>query len=80
LVPYPFAVDNHQTANGRFLEKADAAKIIDQSCLSAENLAGLLLELFSDNDRLFKMAEAAFSVAKRDALTEVVRYCENTHL
>lgn len=76
LVPYPFAVDDHQTANGRFLEKAGAAKIIDQSCLTAENLAKILIELFSDRDRLIKMAEAAFSVAKRDALTEVVRYCE----
>lgn len=75
LVPYPFAVDDHQTENGRFLEKVNAAKIIDQSCLNPENLAELFLELFSDSDRLFKMAEAAFSVAKRNALTEVSRYC-----
>jgi UDP-N-acetylglucosamine--N-acetylmuramyl-(pentapeptide) pyrophosphoryl-undecaprenol N-acetylglucosamine transferase len=75
LVPYPFAVDDHQTANGRFLENVGAAKIIDQSCLSAENLAELLTELLSDRDRLLKMAEAAFRVAKRNALSEVVMYC-----
>ncbi|HXH54715.1 MAG TPA: undecaprenyldiphospho-muramoylpentapeptide beta-N-acetylglucosaminyltransferase [Gammaproteobacteria bacterium] len=75
LVPYPFAVDDHQTANGRFLEKAGAAKIIDQSELSAENLAKLFLELFSDRNRLLKMAEAAFSGAKRNSATEISRYC-----
>jgi UDP-N-acetylglucosamine--N-acetylmuramyl-(pentapeptide) pyrophosphoryl-undecaprenol N-acetylglucosamine transferase len=80
LVPYPFAVDNHQTANGRFLEKAGAAKIIDQSRLSAENLAELFLELFSDRDRLLKMAEAAFNGAKRSAVTEISRYCVESAL
>jgi len=33
LVPFPFAVDDHQTYNGRFLEKVDAAKLIAQSVL-----------------------------------------------
>jgi UDP-N-acetylglucosamine--N-acetylmuramyl-(pentapeptide) pyrophosphoryl-undecaprenol N-acetylglucosamine transferase len=76
LVPYPFAVDDHQTANGRFLEKVGAAQLIDQSELKAENLAEVFLELFSDRDRLLKMAEAAYQIAKRNAVNEVSRYCE----
>lgn len=76
LVPYPFAVDDHQTANGRFLEKVGAARIIDQSQLKAENLAELFLELLNDRDRLLKMAEAAYQIAKRNAAIEVSKYCE----
>lgn len=76
LVPYPFAVDDHQTANGRFLENVGAAQLIDQSHLSAENLAALFLELFSDRDRLLTMAEAAYQIARRNAVNEVSRYCE----
>lgn len=76
LVPYPFAVDDHQTANGRFLENVGAAKIIDQSQLSSEKLSELFIELFADRDRLLKMAEAAYQVAKRNAVGEVANYCE----
>lgn len=76
LVPYPFAVDDHQTANGRFLEKMGAARIVAQSQLKAEKLAELFLELLNDRDRLLKMAEAAYQIAKRNAVTEVSRHCE----
>jgi len=76
LVPYPFAVDDHQTYNGRFLEKQGAAKLIQQSALSPQALANILLELSADRDRLLKMAEAAFGVASRDALNKVTRVCE----
>jgi len=76
LVPYPFAVDDHQTHNGRFLEMAGAAKLMAQSTLSAEKLADILLELSQDRDQLLKMAEAAYTTARRDALKEVATYCE----
>jgi len=40
LVPYPHAVDDHQTANARFLADAGAAILVPESELSAERLAG----------------------------------------
>ena len=76
LVPFPFAVDDHQTYNGRFLEKEGAAILIAQSTLSAEKLADLLLELSQDRARLLLMAQQAYTLAKRDALDEVVTNCE----
>ncbi len=76
LVPYPFAVDDHQTVNGRFLEEINAAKMINQAHLSADNLSVLFIELLNDRDRLLDMAEAAYQVAKRNAVTEVANYCE----
>jgi len=78
LVPFPFAVDDHQTYNGRFLEKINAAKLIAQSVLKPEYLADIILDLTNDRHLLLKMAEAAYHEAKRDALNEVVNHCEET--
>ncbi|MCB1776841.1 MAG: undecaprenyldiphospho-muramoylpentapeptide beta-N-acetylglucosaminyltransferase [Candidatus Competibacteraceae bacterium] len=79
LVPFPFAVDDHQTANARFLEKEDAALIVQQAELTAEQLATLLRELLSDRDRLLQMAEAARRLAKVDAAEQVALACLQSH-
>ncbi len=78
LVPFPFAVNDHQTCNGRFLEKAGAAILIAQDTLSASMLAELLLKLSQDRQRLLTMAKAAYALAKPDALTAVATYCEES--
>jgi UDP-N-acetylglucosamine--N-acetylmuramyl-(pentapeptide) pyrophosphoryl-undecaprenol N-acetylglucosamine transferase len=75
LVPFPFAVDDHQTANARFLEKDNAALVVQQAELTAERLAALLRELLSDRDRLLRMAEAARRLAKVDAAEQVALAC-----
>ncbi len=75
LVPFPFAVDDHQTYNGRFLEKAGAALLIAQSDLNPHKLADTLGELLTDRERLVKMAEAAYTIAKRDAVTKMTKIC-----
>lgn len=75
LVPFPQAVDDHQTANARVLVHAGAAKMAPQSTLTAENLAGLLEPLFSDRDETLKMAEAARTVAVPDAAGTVADAC-----
>ena len=45
LIPYPFAVDDHQTANGRYLSEAGAALFFLQPRLTAATVAGALLPL-----------------------------------
>lgn len=70
LVPYPHAVDDHQTANARFLSDAGAAVLCPQATLTPDRLAEQLQAL-SDRDRLLVMAEAARVLAKADA-TELV--------
>jgi UDP-N-acetylglucosamine--N-acetylmuramyl-(pentapeptide) pyrophosphoryl-undecaprenol N-acetylglucosamine transferase len=75
LVPFPFAVDDHQTANARFLEQGGAALLIQQADLSAERLADLLRELGSDRARLVQMAEAARRLAKIEAADQVATVC-----
>ena len=71
LVPFPHAVDDHQTANARFLAEAGAALLVPQSELSPQRLAALLSELCAAPGRLAAMAEAARSLARTDAAERV---------
>jgi len=70
LIPYPAAVDDHQTANAAFLVDAEAAVLIQESDVTAEGLAQQLQSL--DRGQLKVMACAARRVAKRDATDRVV--------
>jgi UDP-N-acetylglucosamine--N-acetylmuramyl-(pentapeptide) pyrophosphoryl-undecaprenol N-acetylglucosamine transferase len=73
LVPFPHAVDDHQTANARFLADAGAAILLPQRELSAERLAQLLGEL--ERERLCEMAKHARSLGRPDATEAVARAC-----
>lgn len=75
LVPFPFAVDDHQTANAQFLVQGDAALIRQQADLSAESLAALLREQLSDRARLLTLAQAARRLAQTDAAEQVALAC-----
>ena len=75
LVPFPHAVDDHQTRNGQHMVDAKAAILIPQSRLTAESLAETLAELCADRDRVKNMAAAARSLARPDATERVVNYC-----
>jgi UDP-N-acetylglucosamine--N-acetylmuramyl-(pentapeptide) pyrophosphoryl-undecaprenol N-acetylglucosamine transferase len=71
LVPYPHAVDDHQTANARFLVDAGAALLVQQSHLDPAQLAALLVKLFLEPGRLAGMAAKARGLARTDAAERV---------
>jgi UDP-N-acetylglucosamine--N-acetylmuramyl-(pentapeptide) pyrophosphoryl-undecaprenol N-acetylglucosamine transferase len=74
LVPYPFAVDDHQTVNARFLSDAGAAWLMPQSALSPEGLAAWLSSL--DRIELLRRAEGAHRLGKpqaTEAMTTIVK-------
>lgn len=75
LVPFPQAVDDHQTANARVLVHAGGAKMAPQSSLTADSLAGLLEPLLSDRDACLALAEAARTVAVPDSAETVAEAC-----
>lgn len=75
LVPYPHAVDDHQTANARWLCEHAAALFLPDSELTPATLAGMLAELGSDRARLQAMAINARALAKPDAAAEVAAAC-----
>lgn len=74
LVPFPFAVDDHQTHNARFLSERGAAVLLPQTELNAEGLAQLLRGL--TREKLLAMAQQARSVAKADAAQRVADVCK----
>ncbi|WP_417068323.1 undecaprenyldiphospho-muramoylpentapeptide beta-N-acetylglucosaminyltransferase [Niveibacterium terrae] len=74
LVPYPHAVDDHQSGNARFLSERGAAWLLPQSELSAGALAERLRA--TSREELFRMAEAARDAARADAAGEVAGLCE----
>lgn len=73
LVPFPHAVDDHQSANARFLARSDAALLLPQSELSGERLAGLLAGL--TRERLAEMAANARALARPAAAEAVAQAC-----
>ena len=60
LIPYPYAMDNHQLFNARFLQDKGGAIIINDKDLTAELLASELTKLIKDKGMLKKMSESAF--------------------
>jgi UDP-N-acetylglucosamine--N-acetylmuramyl-(pentapeptide) pyrophosphoryl-undecaprenol N-acetylglucosamine transferase len=75
LVPYPHAVDDHQTGNARFLSEAGAARLMPQDELTPTSLAQVLSELLGDRAKLLEMAEAARSRAQTDAAERIADAC-----
>ena len=69
LVPYPHAVDDHQTANARFMVKADAGLLLPQSELTAEKLAEVLWAL--DRARCLDWAKNARTLAMPHSADDV---------
>jgi UDP-N-acetylglucosamine--N-acetylmuramyl-(pentapeptide) pyrophosphoryl-undecaprenol N-acetylglucosamine transferase len=73
LVPYPYAADDHQTANAKVFSDAGAAKLIQQKDLTPESLAKLLSDLLTNPGALKVMSTAAESLAVPDAAEQVAK-------
>lgn len=74
FVPFPFAVDDHQSANARYLAGPGAAWLVQQSELDPADLASRLREL--RRDVLRDMACKARALARSDAVERIVAVCE----
>jgi UDP-N-acetylglucosamine--N-acetylmuramyl-(pentapeptide) pyrophosphoryl-undecaprenol N-acetylglucosamine transferase len=64
LVPYPHAVDDHQTENARFMQQQQAALLMPQLSLSAESLAQQLTVMLEKPAMCVAMAEASYQLRK----------------
>ena len=74
LVPFPHAVDDHQTGNARFLAERGAAVLLPQKELNPQKLAALLAGF--TRGRMQNMAEKARALAKPEAAAAVADICE----
>ncbi|HUA80942.1 MAG TPA: undecaprenyldiphospho-muramoylpentapeptide beta-N-acetylglucosaminyltransferase [Dyella sp.] len=75
LVPFPHAVDDHQTRNAEALVAAGAAQLIQERDLNTKALAQQLSTLLGHRANLLAMAEAARTLAKPDAAADIARAC-----
>ncbi|WP_415897610.1 undecaprenyldiphospho-muramoylpentapeptide beta-N-acetylglucosaminyltransferase [Neptuniibacter sp. QD72_48] len=75
LVPFPYAVDDHQTKNANYLAERDAAILIQQADLNKETLTALLTEQLNQRETLMEMANKALSLGKPEASDVVASVC-----
>jgi UDP-N-acetylglucosamine--N-acetylmuramyl-(pentapeptide) pyrophosphoryl-undecaprenol N-acetylglucosamine transferase len=74
FVPFPFAVDDHQTTNARFLVDEGGGWLVQQRELTPQSLADLLRKL--DRAELLRRAIAAKKMEKTQATEQMVAACE----
>jgi UDP-N-acetylglucosamine--N-acetylmuramyl-(pentapeptide) pyrophosphoryl-undecaprenol N-acetylglucosamine transferase len=75
LVPYPYAVDDHQWHNARPLVEAGAALCFRESEIGAARLADEIARLLGDRARLFAMGRAMAALGRPDAAARIVDEC-----
>ncbi len=75
LVPFPYAIHDHQTKNALVMEKAGAARLVSEREL--HTAMSILGEMLTDGSRREAMAAAAIAVARPDAADRVVLCIED---
>ncbi len=73
LIPFPYAVDDHQSGNARFLSEHGAAILLPQAELKPQYLAGLLRDM--TREHALQMAQAARKLSKPSAAQRVAQVC-----
>lgn len=76
FIPFPHAVDDHQTRNASVLEEAGAAMVVQQRDLEVGRLTQQLSGLFGDRAQLLRMARSARGAAFKDSLAMITSLCE----
>ena len=75
LVPYPYAADNHQEINGRYLVEAGGGRMFNQSELDGKKLGQEIKKLLTDTKLLAEMAENSGKAAKPEATETIINSC-----
>lgn len=71
LIPYPFAAEDHQTANARIFDRAGAGVLVKESEATGDMLAARILEMLGAPERLAEMSQKARALAPGDAAERV---------
>jgi UDP-N-acetylglucosamine--N-acetylmuramyl-(pentapeptide) pyrophosphoryl-undecaprenol N-acetylglucosamine transferase len=75
LIPFPYAVDDHQTANANYLASEGAAILMQETQLSIEKLKQVLVQLVQAPEQIIQMAIKARALAKPQATHVVANLC-----
>jgi UDP-N-acetylglucosamine--N-acetylmuramyl-(pentapeptide) pyrophosphoryl-undecaprenol N-acetylglucosamine transferase len=74
LIPYPFAVDDHQAVNAAYLVEAGAADMTRQGDLTGRRLSSLIQEACGNRKRLSVMGGRAGDAARPDAARQIAEW------
>ena len=77
LVPYPFAVDDHQWHNAMYLEKEGGCLVTREESLKSEEVIDKIISLLSNRNRLEQMGCNAHHLARLDAAADIANICIN---
>ncbi|MDR2548832.1 MAG: undecaprenyldiphospho-muramoylpentapeptide beta-N-acetylglucosaminyltransferase [Desulfobulbus sp.] len=75
LIPYPFAADDHQATNGEYYAKGGGCRLLRESGLTGEILAGAISEYLQNRAELHTMAADMKAMAMPDATEQIVDAC-----
>jgi UDP-N-acetylglucosamine--N-acetylmuramyl-(pentapeptide) pyrophosphoryl-undecaprenol N-acetylglucosamine transferase len=75
LIPFPYAIDDHQTRNARYLADSGAAVLMPQTELTPERLAAEVTSLLNEPGRLETLAAGIARLAKPEAAQVVAEIC-----
>ena len=75
LIPFPFAVDGHQTKNAEYLTINGAAVLVEEEQLNTNQLKQILLIFFNTPELLIQMAIKARKLSTLDAADSVAKLC-----
>ena len=75
LIPFPYAIDDHQTANANYLVSADAAILIQERDFNEDDFASKLQHLINNREQLLVMANNARALAKPQACETIADRC-----
>ena len=75
FIPYPYAVDDHQTANAEAMVKAGAAFMLQEREFNASALAALLSDVEVHRSKIKGIADAIRGFAKPRAAEDVANIC-----
>lgn len=76
FIPFPYAVDDHQTANANFMVKKNAALCIQQKNLTDNMLADIVRELSHSPQRRLAMADAAYQLRNVNVAEKIFKICK----
>jgi len=76
LIPFPYAIDDHQTRNAEYLEQAGGAIVWQQKALSAERLCKKICEMIDDRHQVVNMGIRAKQCATPDTVRQFADWCD----
>lgn len=80
FVPYPYAVDDHQTANAHFMVKHQAAICLQQSELTEDRLIEIIQDFLHSPEKCLNMAKAAYKLRQVNVAEKIVDICWEVNL